>query len=526
MSNLDIFTDKKVLLVCAETLSWPMHYTAEKLRPYCKDLAAIFIQPGESYFNAPDYTLFKSLNEDVHIHEMSSVAKKYIDRYKIAKKDLDWSYINRIEKQYTAYSSLNEQLLSEMTLLPYYHDLNYYQYIDYNKILLYVQLYYQYIEDLFENNRPDLILDTDVDYFGRIVLLEVANKYDVPYISIDDARIDSYVLPTTSLIRNRNETIKFSFEKYVTDDSILKDNSFVEIYESIKSKTGEVPDIYKKDNSYSQFSAFKLLRRLAFQTVHSIRYFSFKKLKLNIFNGLSSPISSSIVKSYQAMYMYYVIRFYLEYSKLFVKKDLSKINYIYIPLHVIPESSTNVLSPYYMNETFIIESISKAIRADQYVVVKEHWSMIGNRPIEFYKKIKQLPNVILIDPTNYTLPYDYIKNSDLVVTISGTAAMEASIMGINSLVFSDVVFGLLSSVKKVQIDSNLRKIVAEHIKYKMPEHELYAYIKILLEFGKKVNRGNLLMPPSRVNKDEIEQDITNLLAVFSNGMELYDKTKV
>jgi hypothetical protein len=526
MSNVHIFTDKKVLLVCAETFSWPMHYTAEKLRPCCKNLSAIFIQPGESYFNAPDYTLFKSLNKDVNIHEMSSVTKKYIDGYKIAKKVLDWSYIKRIEKTYTAYSSLNEQILSEMTLLPYYHDRKYYEYIDYNKILLYVQLYYQYIEDLFENNRPDIILDTDVDFFGRAVLLEVANKYDVPYISIDHARIDGYVFPTTSLVKNRNENIESSFKKYLTDDSLLKENRVVGMYDSIKTKTGNVPYMFKNMHSDLQFSIFKLLRRLVIQTVHSIRYFSFKKFKLNIFNGLNSPICSNIFKSYQFMYMYYIRRFYLEYSTIFDKIDLKKISYIYVPLHVIPESSTTILSPYYINETFIIESLSKSVRADQYIVVKEHWSMIGYRPIEYYKKIKRLPNIILIDPTSYTLPKDYIKNSDLVVTISGSAAIEASIMGINSLVFSDVVFGLLSSVKKVKIDSNLRKIVAEHIKYKMPEHELYAYIKILLEFGKKVRIKNLQMPPSRVNKDEIEQDISNLIAVFINGIKFFQANKL
>ena len=72
MNRLEVFEDKKVMLVCAETFSWPMHYVAEKIRPHCKSLSAIFIQPGEDYFNAPDYTLFKSLNKDIHTFGMGS----------------------------------------------------------------------------------------------------------------------------------------------------------------------------------------------------------------------------------------------------------------------------------------------------------------------------------------------------------------------------------------------------------------------------------------------------------------------
>ncbi|MDB4027195.1 hypothetical protein N9505_07390 [Candidatus Thioglobus sp.] len=514
-----------MMLVCAETFSWPMHYVAERIRPYCKDLSAVFIQPGEGYFNAPDYALFKSLNKDVHIFDMGSVAENYIRSLKAVKKNLDWEYIKKIENSYTAFSSLNEQLLTEMTLLPYYHDRKYYEYIDYNKILLYVQLYYQYIEELFKNNKPDVILDTDVDFFGRSVLLEISNKYNVPYISIDHARIDGYVLPTTSLVKKRNKQISYLFDKYVIDSSIMKDKNVSEMYDQTKRDVGDVPEIFKEMYVNHQFSIYSMMRQAAISTIVSIRYFSLKKIKLNILQGISSPISSSVFRSYQFMYMYYIRRFYLEYSNLFDKKDLTTVNYIYVPLHVIPESSTTVLSPYYINETFIIESLSKSVRPDQYILVKEHWSMIGYRPISYYKKIKRLPNVILIDPGGQYLPKDYIKNSDLVVTISGSAAMEASIMGVNSLVFSDVIYGMLSSVRKIHIDSNLRKIVAKHVAHKMPEQELYAYIKILLKYGRKVRIKNLLMPPARVNKVEKEQDTKNLLDVFVNGIKLYEKNK-
>ena len=205
MSRLDIFNDKKVLLVCAETFSWPMHYIAENIRPHCKNISAIFIQPGESYFEAPDITEFSKLNKDINIFGMNEVVKKYIKYFKSADKYLDWEYINYIENEYSFFSSLNEQFLSEMTFLPYYHDRKYYEYIEYEKILLYAQLYYKHVEEIFRSNKPDVILDADVDFFGRSVLLEVSNKNHVPYISVDHTRMDGYLLPTTNLVKKRNK---------------------------------------------------------------------------------------------------------------------------------------------------------------------------------------------------------------------------------------------------------------------------------------------------------------------------------
>jgi hypothetical protein len=510
------------MFVCAETFSWPMHYVAERIRPHCKNLSAIFIQPAESYFDAPDYKEFKLLNKDIDVFNMTSVVEKYLSLYKSSAKNLDWDYIKYIENEYTAFSSINEQLLAEMTLLPYYHDRAYYEYIDYNKILLYVQLYYQYIEELFEHNRPDVILDTDVDFFGRSVLLEVSNKYKIPYISIDHARLDGYLLPTTSLVKKRDNQISLLFDKYASDDSILKEHEVEKMYVENEKVAGDIPGIFKKMHADHAFSIRSMFRQMVIRTIVSIRFFSLKKFKLNIFQGLSSPICSNVLKSLKAMYMYYVRRIYLQYSKnIFVRVDLKSINYLYLPLHVIPESSTTILSPYYINETFIIESLSKSVRPDQYIVVKEHWSMIGYRPISYYKKIKRLPNVILIDPASPLLPKDYIVNSDLVVTISGSAAMEAAMLGVNSLVFSDVLYGMLSSVRKIYIDSNLRKVVAEHVSYKMPNIELYAYVKILLQFGKKVRLKNLLSPPSRTDLTEINRDVESLVDIYINGIELY-----
>lgn len=106
--------------------------------------------------------------------------------------------------------------------------------------------------------------------------------------------------------------------------------------------------------------------------------------------------------------------------------DIHNIPFHYFPLHVEPEASTMVVSPWHTDQLNTIESISKAIAIDEYLVVKEHLTCIGKRPIGFYERIKRLPNVIFISPTYNSL--ELIKLSKSTISITGTATWEAFLL--------------------------------------------------------------------------------------------------
>ena len=97
--------------------------------------------------------------------------------------------------------------------------------------------------------------------------------------------------------------------------------------------------------------------------------------------------------------------------------------YVYFPLHVDPESSTMVSSPFHTNQIALIENLSKSIPADHLLVVKEHIPMIGFRPKNFYKTIMSFPRVKLINPRFDQ--FSLINKSSFVCTITGTAGLEA-----------------------------------------------------------------------------------------------------
>ena len=122
------------------------------------------------------------------------------------------------------------------------------------------------------------------------------------------------------------------------------------------------------------------------------------------------------------------LKFYFNYQiskKYYKKADYSK-KYVYFPLHYQPEASTCVCAEKYENQLFYIDSWAKSLPADTLLYVKEHYFLLGNRNLQFYKELKKYPNVVLIDPWESTKKL--IENSVAVTTLTGSAGFEAMLL--------------------------------------------------------------------------------------------------
>lgn len=142
---------------------------------------------------------------------------------------------------------------------------------------------------------------------------------------------------------------------------------------------------------------------------------------------LSNPYSYMYYKSYK----HYTdeLQFYYNYKvskKFYRNADFSK-KYVYFPLHYQPEASTCVCAQKYENQLFFIDSWAKSLPADTVLYVKEHYALLGHRDPQFYTELKKYPNVVLINP--WVSTRKLIENSQAVTTLTGTAGLEAILLG-------------------------------------------------------------------------------------------------
>ena len=113
----------------------------------------------------------------------------------------------------------------------------------------------------------------------------------------------------------------------------------------------------------------------------------------------------------------------------------------YYPLQLDPEASTMVFAPMFSNQAHAIEAIVKALPPDMILLVKEHPSMKGLRPIQFYRRLRRLPRVRLISPA--VSSFALIRRCELTCSITGTAAWEAMLLGKPALVLGAFPFSAI-----------------------------------------------------------------------------------
>lgn len=133
--------------------------------------------------------------------------------------------------------------------------------------------------------------------------------------------------------------------------------------------------------------------------------------------------------------------------------------FLLYPMHFHPESSTSILAGTYLDEYEVIRNIAFSLPEGYRLYVKDHISAWGYPSLEFYKKIKQLPNVRLLAPDEPTK--QLIKASCGVITLTSTVGYEALLLKKHVYLFGRVFYEFHKGVKRIENPTILRKLIQE-----------------------------------------------------------------
>ncbi len=470
------------------------------------EVAAFFIMSTECrynkcYYNMNSYYKFKEeLKDDVKLYDVRDICDQYTEALNEKpkkrptskhpwngkyKSPVDLEYLKMIEEKYSHFKTLNLQLMCSQENTKHYHFRYYWQVTDYDENLYWLELNYKKIISIIEEFKPDMILDFDNAELQRTIINEVAYAKNIPYITVEYSKYGYYKYPTLQntigiddyVVEKYNENLKKTKEELKDSyDYILEYRSKSSIMN--KEFAGTVTSQYKRD---SIIWIMRLMRG-------KFHYF----FNMDITNK-NHAIKKKDKRLYAATWPY--IKHYFQvftWRRKFMGKNnlfenpVEGEDYVYMPLHLIPESTVFVKASYYVDECNLIEQISKSLPIGWKLYVKEHQAMLGERGLEFYKKVRELHNVRLVQVNYYDDPKPWIMNAKGVVTIVGTTAFENALLGRKSLVFGDVPFNLIDGITKVSNFEDLPRLLAEFGEIDNI-HSCAAYLQTIKDIGFEID---------------------------------------
>tara|TARA_Y200000002_G_scaffold379883_1_gene390137 strand:- start:19671 stop:21266 length:1596 start_codon:yes stop_codon:yes gene_type:complete len=520
--------NKKILLICKETFSYPLYFLGKELEKNNNEIHYFFVHNTDvthkNVFNKFTYFYFKERIKDKYLHDVKDLNIEFFKQRKNI--HLDYNRLKEIEKKYTFFKGLNNQILSsQMTSTPY-HDRYFYPKSTYEENCYWLLLNYNKTEELLNSIEPDYIFDIGTEEIQRTIINEVANYKKIPYISIESTRYETFIIPTFNLGLQLDQYFLKAYESNKNQINSL--HEYIDEVKNYRAKTHILSDKFQDLMDYSH--SFTLGDMLKYILIKTYRYALsgvqdfIKKKKYMHFN---SPIDGNSFKKILWHYNYAFRKFLLNLNMSSFFKAPAKEKYAFMPLHLIPESTTFVKAPMYVNELNNIQAVAKSLPIDWKLYVKEHPAMIGERNLNFYRNVNKIPNVKLVTSNYYEDPKTWIENSAVVITIAGTSAFEATMLNIPAMVFGNVSYNVLSNIKLVKSFNELESLfnlIESNSWLKDNTIECAAYLKTISEVGVNLDYNQLIkLASKKIHSEPLEkqekEDFVVLLNCLINFFE-------
>ena len=152
--------------------------------------------------------------------------------------------------------------------------------------------------------------------------------------------------------------------------------------------------------------------------------------------------------------------------------------------------------------------------------------MLGERSLAFYKAVRKYPNVKLVKFNYYTDPKPWIQNAKGVITIAGTSAYEAAMLGKKSIVFADVPFTLIEGISLIRSFQELPSLIASFGSIDNSK-SCASYLATIKSVGKRINLKYLTAESEALIKGEheltreFEEKIDQLADFFADAFIKY-----
>jgi hypothetical protein len=148
-----------------------------------------------------------------------------------------------------------------------------------------------------------------------------------------------------------------------------------------------------------------------------------------------------------------------KFFRRFDEAALRDMRYVFVAFHKDPEQALNYQAWFWTNQLNTAALISGALPAGYHLLIREHRRNTGRRPTDYYRQLRRMPGVTLIDA--FDDQFKYIANADLVVTENGSTGWEGLMLGRRVLTLDNTFYDGARLAQRVRDPENLAAIMID-----------------------------------------------------------------
>lgn len=319
-----------------------------------------------------------------------------------------------------------------------------------------------------------LIFPKQIESMEATLVLDIAKNLGIMCASPHGTRLEHRAYFNNS----EQKTFPILRNKISTKSKINAQNLLTYFY-----KNNKLPYSFSRTKKFATKNLFlRVLGRLNRIFIHK-EDFEYQDFRNSFFANL--PYLKNISKKVKKARLSY----FFDINNL---EDLPS-KFIYFPLQVYPEASIHIPSPFFKHQERLVDLIRLNMPNDFKLVIKEHPIMAGRRKTSFYKKMKKQSGVRLIN-TNVN-SNEIIKKSSLVISVSGTAVLEAFLYKKPSFSIGQTTFYSFTNFSKVDLN-DFKKTILKYLDRKIDSEEIINYFQLLFENTYNFNNYGIDYSPS------------------------------
>ena len=368
---------------------------------------------------------------------------------------------------------------------------------DYNKSVGIISQLYQFFNFVFQKEKPDLVISEPPSNINNGIAYHFCKKNNVIYFGLMNSRfqrrIDVYDLEYTC--SKYEELFRKILNGRISEKERKFSQGFIEDFISHRKLPSymEVPVNWFYGTSFITHYA-----KRAKQVYRPWIKYLLRRKEFNVFDYESE---NRLRGAFRAP----LIALKYKFRTLFQQNIFDSLNdgekFFLFPLHYQPEASTSVLATYFYNQLNTVKNTAFSLPFPYKLYVKEHPSSIGTRSNNFYKELKNIPNVCLISPHENV--ENLIKKSQGVITLTSTIGMEAALAGKPVYVLGNVFYSYHPLCRKINSFEELKQKLQTNLTNRPIISNLSEInIRFIISYFRNTIPGNLLVSDGKSDNND------------------------